>query len=127
MIYLIKFIHIISALSLLGITMYCLVFIIKTKTIPLPLIHKRLLYISLLAMLTGTLLIYPKHFSFATPWIQAAYILVICYASIIALFNRYRDAFLFKYQGIISISYLMLIVLLIVVIHDAVTKSTFLL
>lgn len=127
MIYLIKFIHIISALSLLGITMYCLVFIIKTKTIPLPLIHKRLLYISLLAMLTGTLLIYPKHFSFATPWIQAAYILVICYASFVALFNRYRDTFLFKYQGIISISYVLLIVLLIIVIHDAVTKSTFLL
>jgi hypothetical protein len=126
MINLIKFIHVIFALSLLGITMFCFAFISKNKTPVSPYIHQLILYISIIALITGTLLVYPKHFTFHTPWIQAAYILVICYASLIALFNRYRHLFLFKNKTVLLLTYFMLILLLVGVIHDAVTKTTFL-
>jgi hypothetical protein len=126
MIDLIKFIHVICALSLLGTTLYCFAFIGKHKRPVSVFTNKVILYISLLALLTGTMLVYPKHFTFHTPWIQAAYILIICYAGIIGLYHHYRNSFLFKYNPFLFLTYFILFILLILVVHDAVTKSTFL-
>jgi uncharacterized membrane protein SirB2 len=82
-----------------------------------------MLYFSLFAILTGTLLVYPKHFTFHTPWIQAAYLLVTIFSlGILTLQKKNKIPRLIK-----LFSYLILIVILIGVIHDAVTKSTFIL
>jgi hypothetical protein len=126
MINFIKFIHLIFALSLFGMTLYSFICVSKNKIATSSFIYKLILYISLLALLTGTLLVYPKHFTFHTPWIQAAYILVLCYACIVGLCHRYQHSFLFKYNGVLFFTYFLLIVLLVLVIHDAVTKTTFL-
>lgn len=127
MINLIKFIHMLCTLSLLGGTLYCFVHTAKTRSLATSTMHRTILYIGTFALLTGTLLVYPKHFTFHTPWIQAAYILVVSYLSIIGLMSRYRGKLIFKYHGIILTIYFSLIVLLVLVIHDAVTKTTILL
>jgi cytochrome bd-type quinol oxidase subunit 2 len=126
MINLIKFIHLLCTLSLLGGTLFCFATAGKYKSIASPLFHKIILYTCIAALLTGTLLVYPKHFTFHTPWIQAAYLLVFLYATIIILLNKFRDSSIYQYRIPILGTYFSLIILLILVIHDAVTKITFL-
>jgi uncharacterized membrane protein SirB2 len=126
MINLIKFIHIICALSLIGGTMLCFAYVSKHKAEVTPSTHRIIAYISTLALLTGTLLIYPKHFTFYTPWIQAAYVLITCYAIVIAMLKRYKDYPFLKNHKIILLIYLLLLVVLMLITHDAVTKKTFL-
>lgn len=125
MIHLLKFIHVIAALSLLGLTFYCLTTRIHTQKIALNVVTKNMLWFSALALLTGTFLTYPKHFTFHTPWIQAAYLLTTLFILTVFLLRFFKNALPklphWGWQLIISC----LIILLILVIHDAVTHSTF--
>jgi uncharacterized membrane protein YozB (DUF420 family) len=118
---LIKFIHLLITLSLLGLTFHC----VTTKdTLNLKRINITLFCLGVFAILTGTLLVYPKHFTFHTPWIQAAYVLVVSFCLCVGAMIFFpqksytRKSFL---RGV----YFILLMLLVVVIHDAVTKTTF--
>lgn len=112
MIYFIKFIHILCALGLLGGTTYSLVAVTRQ-------LNKIFLLAAGLAILTGTILIYPTHFTFHTPWIIAAYLLTFAYILGIRL-----SLFLKKPTRLL---YFILIMVLILIVHDAVTKTTLLL
>ena len=70
-------------------------------------------------MISGSLLIYPKGYTFHTHWIQAAYLLLSIFVLSIFLLKYLKY---FKYLKII---YFILILLLIFIIRDAVTKTTF--
>lgn len=82
-----------------------------------------MLFISLVALITGTLLVVPKHFTFHTPWIQAAYLLITLFGLSIFLLIKYGSRLKPILQKLI---YMTLILALVCVIHDAVTKTTFL-
>lgn len=128
-----KFIHLLLTLGLLGLTLFCLILTIHKKAVfkqpenhnLITTLNRILLWLLGFALLTGTLLVYPKHFTFQTPWIQAAYVLVfICgvLIGIVLLFFKQKR----KWFWLWGMVYLILLLLLIGVIHDAVTKTTFL-
>lgn len=118
LILLIKFIHLVLALSLLGLMLYTMI-ITPKRYAANSLINKILLFFSLFAMLTGTLLIYPKHYTFHTPWIQAAYLLLLgfIFGVVYLIYSKKKPNLILP---------LAMTTLLIFIIHDAVTKTTFL-
>src|SRR5687767_2146099 len=76
-----KFIHVLLTLSLVGITLACFILSVTNlyfqkrsdhRDIIIPL-SRLMLWLLTLAILTGTLFIYPTHFTLQTPWIKAAY------------------------------------------------------
>jgi uncharacterized membrane protein YozB (DUF420 family) len=87
--------------------------------------NKIILIMSFFALLTGTFLIKPKHFSFHTPWIQAAYLLIIGFVLGILFLNTLSKNKTIRRRWLWRLAYLFLIILLIAVVHDAVTKTTF--
>lgn len=121
MIHFLKFLHVLIALSLLGSTFYCIAFA-RPKSAYTIRINNILLLFVFLALLTGTLLIYPKHFTFQTPWIMAAYLLLLVFSSGLLLLNKIK----FKIQSVNKLIYIFLFFVLILITHDAVTKTTFL-
>jgi len=123
---LLKFIHVLLAISLLGIAIFCFA-VMSFKKSDTTQWNKLLILLSLFALLTGTLLVLPKHFTFQTPWIQAAYILVMAFGLIVSLTILLKKKFSIQQRWIWVGIYSSLVILLIVIIHDAVTKSTFLL
>jgi hypothetical protein len=123
LIHFVKFFHLLFALGLLSIVMRS-----AMLTGPERSQTRRdnvMIGLALLAMMTGTLLVYPKHFTFHTPWIQAAYLLVtlFCVAVIGLIYLKKQHV---SRLWLINLSYFALAILLLLVIHDAVTKTTFL-
>lgn len=111
-----KFFHVLFALSLLGFTTYSFLFTHKMtqqKTNPF------LFLIGIFALLTGTFLVHPKHFTFHTPWILTAYFLLFLFFLGIFVLNYCKNNY---WRKLISI---VLIILLVLIVHDAVTKLTF--
>ena len=106
-IHFLKFFHLLFALGLLSGVIYCCA---VNK------INKILLVLCFFAALTGTFLVYPKHFTFHTPWIQAAYLLTLIVG--IGIF------FLMTTKNKWRFFYFLLIMLLIFITHDAVMKTT---
>jgi len=125
MIDVIKFIHLLLTLSLLGSTFFCLILIYFQQNDLIKRLNRIMLWLLVFAVLTGTLLVYPKHYTFHTNWIQAAYILVFLFGTLLSLLAVFRKKRPWRWLS--GISYFFLIILLIVIIHDAVTKTTFLL
>ena len=128
-----KFFHILLTLGLIGSTFYCLLLITNKKffsaplaktTITLTQLNKIILTLLFFAVLTGTFLVYPKNFTFHTPWIQAAYLFVFIFGvgifSLIIQRNKLTKVLLWR------ATYLFLILILIGITHDAVTKSSLL-
>lgn len=132
LIHFLKFIHLLSTLGLLGSAIFCLALVCSKKFTAVNLnypdlltrLNKIMLVLAFFAMLTGTFLVYPKHFTFHTPWIQAAYLFVMLFSlgvlSLLLLKKKREQRWLW------CLSYLVLIFILIGIIHDAVTKTTFL-
>jgi len=71
-------------------------------------------------MITGALLVHPQHFSFHTPWIQAAFLLSSLFMAGIILLML----FLPKKRGGLTAAYLFLLSLIVLITHDAVNKMT---
>lgn len=113
----IKFLHVFIALSMLGATFFCLQSIRNNYQINFSSINKILALLSLFALLTGTLLVHPKQFNFTTPWIMAAFGLLSSFVIILFALNYYKYAKKW--------SYALLLVILFIIMHDAVTKTTF--
>lgn len=131
----IKFIHILCVLGLLGSVFYNLVLACSKKiagehstVLQLNRFNKIILWFSLFALFTGTLLVHPKLFTFHTPWIQAAYLLLILFCTGIYLIKKgltqHRQSTRITHF-VLPASYLILITILVFIIHDAVAKSTF--
>ncbi len=116
-----KFIHLLLTLSLLGLTFVCLISVtlVDVKRETLSTLNRIMLWLLVFSVLTGTLLVYPKHFTFHTPWIQAAYVLVFLCGTLISLLLVFKPR-----RFVWGISYLLLALLLLGVVRDAVTKTT---
>lgn len=116
---LIKFIHVLTAVGLLAALFICLTLGRQTS------IHKNhLIAAALLAALSGLLLIYPAHFNLHTPWIQVAIAGVSLFILIVFFFFPTQITVRPRQRQAVS---LLLIALLLIIVHDAVTKTTFLL
>jgi len=111
-VYFIKFLHILAALSLLGVVFLCI-----TAKKP-PLTQKILFILAIVALVTGTALVYPKSFTFHTPWIMAAYLLLGIFGIFVLFLNKISNIKFAK--GV----YIFLFFILILIIHDAISKST---
>ncbi len=124
-IHFLKFIHVLLALGLLGALFCCIVLVMRSaQSSTLFYINKIILALCVFALLTGTLLVYPKHFTFHTPWIQAAYLLLFIFAvgvTLLLLLKKITP----RWIGVMS--YIFLLMILIFITHDAVMKSTFVL
>jgi drug/metabolite transporter (DMT)-like permease len=124
---LVKFLHLLFVLSLAGIIVYCLSVVSTKKFVLNPAyqkikIHHLNRYLLLLAagaLCTGTLLVYPKHFTYHTSWIQTAYALLALFAGILLILLSIKQRFA---RSIWLMIYLLLALILITAIHDAVTK-----
>ncbi|MHB1947493.1 MAG: hypothetical protein ACYCQI_05205 [Gammaproteobacteria bacterium] len=124
LIHVLKFIHLLATLGLLGLAIACLSLVSSKKFDLITRLNKIMLALVLFAMLTGTFLVIPKHFTFHTPWIQAAYFFcVIFFLGVLILILTQKHC---KQRWAWYLSYLLLIGILIGIVHDAVTKSTFL-
>ena len=123
----IKFIHLLFVVSLTGATFYHVALVGWKRQDPIPAINLSLFLLSLGALTTGTLLVLPKHFTFHTPWIEAAYLLVLAYCLGLAGLILFRNNALVKKYRVMGLLYFTLIIVLVLVIHDAVTKTTFML
>ncbi len=135
MIALIKAFHLVLVMILLTIPIVLLFLNLKKPQDYLDLRHKMLrlaLWLLGLLGLSGSLLVHPRHFTFHTPWILAAYFLVFIGAILIQYpYRQYKilgtrnlplsSSFLWLERGTLILSF----VLFIGIIHDAVTKQTF--
>lgn len=118
-----KFIHLIATLGLLGLAISCVALVGSKRFDLITRYNKIMLALTCFAILTGTLLIYPKGFTYHTPWIQAAYIFstIFCLGLLLLIYlHKYQQRWLW------CLSYLLLIIILIGIVHDAVLKTTFL-
>ena len=106
------------ALSILSLTGYCFA---QSQSLRLKGINQTLLWVTSLTMSTGALLVHPKHFSFHTPWIQAAILLSSTYLVGLFLLILYPP----KKRGGLMAAYLLLWTLMVLITHDAVNKTTF--
>lgn len=120
-----KYLHLLFALSLLGSTFFCCA-VIGSKKYPLKRLNRWIILLSIAAMLTGTLLVYPKHYTFHTGWIQAAYLLLILYLLGVFILSWLNKTWLIAPRWALQLGYVMLIVLLLLITHDAVVKKTLL-
>ncbi|MDX1901022.1 MAG: hypothetical protein SFW66_03330 [Gammaproteobacteria bacterium] len=125
LIHLIKFIHVLFAIGLLGTVIYCFGMTRKItvpseqKNASLSRLKKSMLIASFFAALTGTALIYPKHYTFHTHWIQAAIGLLASFSIAILCLHKLKS----RWQWLALCTILTLI--LVAIIHDAVMKQTF--
>ena len=131
----IKFLHLLCVLSILGIVVYCCAFMTTKRWRRRPHQHpsrqrfyqlqRLLLILMLLASVTGTLLVYPNHFTYHTVWIQTAYALVAVCVLIIAGLLAYAKQARLAQPRLWLCAYCILGLILITAIHDAVTKNPF--
>ncbi|HSW92719.1 MAG TPA: hypothetical protein VLJ15_00015 [Gammaproteobacteria bacterium] len=119
-----KFTHLLLTLGLLGLTFFCLILAgfsaHPERNFLLIRFSRLILWFLVLAMVTGTLLVYPKHFTFHTPWIRAAYFLVFLSGLIVSMliyFRKKNHSRVFWFLG-----YFFLMMILVGIVHDAVTK-----
>ncbi len=136
MIALVKAFHLIIVLLLIGNVSALLLLSFKHDSswhVFRPRLLRSVLWLFLLTMISGTLLVYPRHYTFHTHWIIAAYLLVIfCGALLHYLYRLYhRKAHINNMTMTLSQLWLQRTILLtscfclLVVIHDAVVKHTF--
>jgi len=117
----IKFLHLLIALGLLSLTTYG---VTLNKFQSLHRISYWLLALFPFAILTGTLLIYPKHYTFHTPWIVAAYFFSSFILMILIILLFFKEKL--KNRVAWQFFYLIILLILMIIAHDAVTKTTFL-
>jgi hypothetical protein len=134
-IHIIKFLHMLFTLGLITAVVYCLALLSSRKFAfthglqhqKISRLNRMMLWLLLLAMLTGTLLVYPKHFTFHTPWIQAAYIYAVLASVSLLLLKKSHQRLPSRRRLLWLLAYLILLGLLVIVVRDAVTKTSFLL
>lgn len=143
---LIKFLHVLFGSAFLGWIIVSFIFISRAKNtsssqmlntalLGLVICDVILLLIILLQFITGTVLVPMEHRLFSTPWIQAAYLFLGCiFIILLVLFtmkscNWYQIKFkksvsYFRWPYVYYLGNSFIILFLIAIIHDAVTKTT---
>lgn len=124
LIHVLKFIHLIATLGLLGSAVVCLSLVATKKFDLITRLNKVMLALMVFTVITGTFLVIPKHFTFHTPWIQAAYVFCTLFfvgVLLLIFLKKYVEQRWLWYS-----SYVFLILILTGIVHDAVTKTTFL-
>ena len=106
---------------MIGMAGYC--FVYRSDTHLLKRFNKFLLLLAPMAMLTGSLLVYPKHFTFHTPWIQAALLCSSLFMMIVLFLIIFQNKIRSKFA--ISMIYVLLFAILLIIAYDTVTKNTF--
>jgi uncharacterized membrane protein YozB (DUF420 family) len=125
-----KFIHLLAVLGLIGATIFCLRLIIGKKFFHandkqlqlLTRVNKIILALGAIALITGSLLIYPKHFTAHTPWIEAAFGFTFIFICVVLLIIQFKNTLS---RPVFLCTYLFLIILLVIITQDAVRKTTF--
>ncbi len=120
----IKFIHLVCALSSVGLVAFGWQITQtrhekdKTTTNPITILGGAIL----LAAITGCLLVYPKGYTFHTAWIRAALLLVG--VALIIFINIYYLHHKKIFSLLQKVFYSFLLIVLVMIIHDAVQKTT---
>ena len=119
-----KFLHILCALTLFGIILFNLAhqLTVKKNTLSISTDYLSLLIIVLLFG-TASFLVIPKGYTFATPWINMAFTLLtlITLQVCLSLYVKIKKPHL---RNMLTLNYGIIIIMLIMIIHDAVTKHT---
>lgn len=137
----VKFLHLLLVLGLVGslVASYyfsCVSFrradiSLKQATMRYALMIDRISFICMFFLFaTGSMLVIPKGFTFKTPWINAAYILLTVAAGLQVWLYKIKQRLLdrgqFKVTIIMHSVFWLTVVIYIGIIHDAVTKMTYL-
>lgn len=137
-----KFIHVLIGVTILGLFVAYYFYFSLTKyempaarrMLKLSLITDCFVFIAIMLLfMTGTHLVLANHFSFQTPWIQMAYkilgLLTFCWLIIVAIkaLNFFKkDQTIFLGKRVFHTCHVLIFILFVLIIHDAVTQSTFL-
>lgn len=120
-----KFIHLLFALTLFGMVLFNFAYSLRSTSQTAIIKSEYLSLFAIIAMfITGGLLVFPKGYTFATPWINVAFSFLTLVALQIglAIYIKYK-----KYNSLrklLNINYATMIVILVCIIHDAVCKHT---
>lgn len=134
LIYLLKFLHVLIALSLIGLAVYCIVLTSSRKYAianvhhhnKILRAHRAMLLIIVFALVSGTLMVYPRNFNFHTPWIRAAYLFSAIVIAGMLTMTFLKKKFSTPKRSVWLVFYFVLLVILMTIVHDAMTKTTFL-
>lgn len=136
-----KFFHLLFALILLGVSLLAFVSVVRRQSpaqrlqaLSFSLFLDWILWVALaITFVTGTVLVVTRHVGFHTHWIQAAYLFLGLAAGLVAAMHRWklktvralisggRAKAVFHLYCLQSVFFLILIF----IVHDAVTKTTF--
>ena len=122
---LLKFFHVLVALTLFGFVLANLLTQLMTpKQILSPRIDQLSLLLCVLLMITASMLVVPEGYTFTTPWINAAfiYLAVVMLQLVLACVLKVKKPPVSTW--VLLLNYGMMIVILMGIIHDAVTKHT---
>ncbi|OGT67614.1 MAG: hypothetical protein A3J38_10245 [Gammaproteobacteria bacterium RIFCSPHIGHO2_12_FULL_45_9] len=124
-----KWIHLINTLGLVACLVgSCFTFRQPISATPYPrllITEGRLIFTLLsLQLLTGSLLVIPSHFTFGTPWISAAYTLVLLIGTLYCYLTRQHTQQRLT-RRVYTVSLWAIGIALLLIIHDAITKKTF--
>lgn len=121
----IKFIHLLAGTAILGVVISTWIYYFRNKK-PFYLILSECVILLLIPIqfITGTFLVKKLHYSFLTPWIVAAYILlgIIAILCFLTLYLKRKYYYLFE-KSFLVIN-VIIVILLFLIIHDAVMKAT---
>lgn len=119
-----KFLHILCALTLFG----CVLFNFVTSFIaPKKMLSVNIDYLSLVIIIvlfiTASFLVIPKGYTFATPWINVAFtfLTIVMIQMCIVIYLKVKKNCL---KNLLTLNYGIMLIILVMIIHDAVTKHT---
>ena len=127
---LIKAFHLIVVMLLIGGTITAIYLQIKTPQhwlIWRSRLLRALLWLLLLAGVTGTMLVHPRHFTFHTHWIIAAYILLLLCGGVLQYpkLMQHTETSILRGIWLERTALLLTMASFVLIVHDAVTKQTF--
>jgi hypothetical protein len=135
-----KVIHVTLAVTFFGFVLLGYLITVRKQSHPqltlstnqlLPFIDSIIFSFLLLSVFWGTVLVYPKHFTFHTPWVVAAYLLSATFFAVYGLIIVLRKKICHQAHSkftklLLHLLYALIFIMLIFIIHDAVTKQTYL-
>jgi hypothetical protein len=128
-----KFLHLLCILGIVGSTLYC-IRLVATKKFALAntnhqqkisLLNRIIMWLVVFAIITGTLLVHPTNFTFHTPWIIAAYLLIAVFSFGMGMLQMMRKRFKQQPRWVWLVIYGLLMIVLMLVVQGAVTKTAF--
>ena len=119
----IKFLHLLCALTLFGLILFNF-FVLAVKKVALS--YKTdyaALFVILVLFVTASFLVIPKGYTFATPWVNAAFTFLTVVSAQLGLAIYLKKSPSPSSSGC-SLNYALILLILSIIIHDAVVKHT---